>query len=98
LRQDPWLRLLKVANRRLQQAGLALPANTPPRQLAKALQERAAGAEAAELQRIHDWLLQLEAWRYAPQNEGTSSRRAGLGTLRRQFRQLRWPRQLPAPP
>jgi transglutaminase-like putative cysteine protease len=98
LRQDPWLRLLHAANRRLRQAGLALPADTPPRQLAAALQARAPTAQAEELQRIQAWLLQLEAWRYARPAAPTGAGRAGLGTLRRQFRQLRWPRQLPAPP
>jgi transglutaminase-like putative cysteine protease len=100
LRQDPWLRLLHGANRRLQQAGLALAPNTPPRQLAVALQHSAAAShaahtqDAAEVERIRDWLMRLEAWRYAPQAAPAQSGRVTLGTLRRQFRQLRWPRHL----
>ena len=88
-RQDPWLRLLQRANRRLRKAGLAMPEGTPPRQLATALQQRASKGEQDQLPRIQDWLLRLEAWRYAPTVPG--ARRATLGTLRRQYRQLRWP-------
>jgi transglutaminase-like putative cysteine protease len=114
MRQDPWLRLLQRANARLRQAGLALPQGTPPRQMALALQGLvsggngnttvtavcAAAVDAAELQRIQDWLLRLEAWRYAPPSGPATDQHAGLGTLRRQFRQLRWPRpnQPPATP
>jgi len=103
LRQDPWLQLLHGANQRLRQAGLALPEGTPPRQMALAVQgllladKTGEALDAAELQRIQDWLLQLEAWRYAPPTAPATDKRVGLGTLRRQFRQLRWPRQLPAP-
>jgi hypothetical protein len=38
--------------------------------------------------------MRLEAWRYAPQAAPAQSGRVTLGTLRRQFRQLRWPRHL----
>ena len=94
LRQDPWLRLLQAANRRLQQAGLALPAGTPPRQLATALQDCAGPQDGAEVARIRGWLLRLEAWRYAPPGPGAAGQAPTLGTLRRQFRQLRWPSDL----
>ncbi len=96
-RQDPWLRLLQRANRRLRKAGLAMPEGTPPRQLATALQQRSGKCrEEDDWQRIQDWLLRLEAWRYAPHVAG--NRRATLGTLRRQYHQLRWPPDQPEAP
>nr|WP_315426060.1 DUF3488 and transglutaminase-like domain-containing protein [uncultured Albidiferax sp.] len=73
---DPWLRLLQAARRKLQQAGVAVPDNAPPRQMAALAQDHPA---------IHDWLLQMEAQRYAPQT-GHS-----LATLRRAFKRLVWP-------
>jgi hypothetical protein len=105
LRQDPWLRLLHAAQRKLQQAGLPLAPHMPPRHMAQALQaliERTAGADQAplsngntgELQRIQDWLLRLEAWRYGPATPASANTRATLGTLRRDFRQLHWPNPL----
>jgi hypothetical protein len=105
LRQDPWLRLLRAARRNLQKAGLAVTAEAPPRQLATALKAHAANvavnssyvsdpARAAELDRIQDWLLRLEAWRYAKNTDASSEASAALGTLRRQFRQIRWPQHL----
>ena len=99
-RQDPWLRLLHGATAKLQRAGLPVAANAPPRQLAKAVQAHAqpgAGtpatpaAHALELQRIQDWLLRLEAWRYAPPAQSPARARRALGTLRREFHHLRWP-------
>jgi len=103
-RQDPWLRLLHAAQGRLQRAGWERATQTTPRQLAGQLQ-------AAGLPDHARWLLDLEAWRYAPAaalNEASNAaqaprpdRGAGartLGTLQRQYRQLVWPAQLPAPP
>ncbi|MDD5031230.1 MAG: DUF3488 and transglutaminase-like domain-containing protein, partial [Rhodoferax sp.] len=58
-RQDPWLRLLARARQRLQQAGYRLPANSTPRQLAQLLD--ASPPQPA----CRDWLLRLEALRYA---------------------------------
>lgn len=90
-RQDPWLRLLRAAETRLRQAGLALEANTPPRGMAQQLRQRSAGA-TPQLQAIGDWLLRLEAWRYAPRTEAHA---AQLATLQREFRQLPWPQRIP---
>ncbi|MES2424568.1 MAG: DUF3488 and transglutaminase-like domain-containing protein [Pseudomonadota bacterium] len=78
---DPWLRLLERTRRKLEQAGLDLPATSPPRQMAQAAR-RHFGDEA---QALHDWLLALEALRYAPHPA------ARLATLKRDFHQLRWP-------
>lgn len=90
--QDPWLRLLHQAARRLQRAGWSVPANASPRQLAALVcPDTAAGDPAAA--RLCDWLLRLEAWRYAPR-PGT----AHLGTLQREFRQLSWPQRPSLPP
>ncbi|MEJ8856693.1 DUF3488 and transglutaminase-like domain-containing protein [Variovorax robiniae] len=78
---DPWLRLLGKARARLKKAGLDLPDATPPRQMAARVSERfGPGGQA-----VRDWLLRLEAQRYArtPVTE--------LSRLRAEFRQLAWP-------
>jgi len=79
---DPWLRLLQRVRRRLLDAGLALPAASPPRQMAAQVQQRFGPAAAA----LHDWLLRLEAQRYARDPA------ASLATLRREYHQLAWPK------
>jgi hypothetical protein len=78
---DPWLRLLARVHKRLRAAGLELPSASAPRQTAALVTSRF-GAPAKPLA---DWLLQLEAQRYARQ-PGTS-----LAALQRDFRQLAWP-------
>ncbi|OUL98987.1 transglutaminase family protein [Variovorax sp. JS1663] len=79
---DPWLRLLGQARARLAQAGIELPEAAPPRQMAARLAERfGGGAQAAQ-----DWLLKLEAQRYA------ATPGPGLAALRAEFRRLSWPR------
>jgi hypothetical protein len=109
LRQDPWLRMLHVARRELRKAGLPVAPEAPPRHLATALKAYVArtgantepgdtdasdAARTAELDRIQDWLLRLEAWRYSRSAATSSETRAALGTLQRQFRQIRWPQHL----
>ncbi len=84
-RHDPWLRLLDAARRRLHPHG-ALPAGLTPRALAQVLAARH-DAHAPQVQAVRDWLLRLEALRYAP--GGATS--AGLRALRREFKQLHWP-------
>jgi transglutaminase-like putative cysteine protease len=87
---DPWLRLLDNARRRLRRAGLASHASTSPRQLAQqVLAQQLGGGQA-----IHDWLMQLEAQRYAnpaPAGDGQASARAVLAGLKKQYAQLPWP-------
>ena len=90
-RQDPWLRLLHGAALRLRRAGLELSDNTPPRQMASLLHQRSKG-QSTQLQPIGDWLLRMEAWRYAPHSDAHARR---LGTLQREFRQLPWPQRIP---
>ena len=92
-RQDPWLRLYHRATLRLQSAGLVLPPNTPPRQMAALLQARIPATDAG-LASVHDWLLRLEAWRYAAHSAANP---LALGPLQREFRQLPWPKRLPPP-
>ncbi|MEZ5607949.1 MAG: DUF3488 and transglutaminase-like domain-containing protein [Burkholderiaceae bacterium] len=83
---DPWLRLLERARQRLRQAGLDAPAHAPPRELAR---RAAASAWPAEPRAaIARWLLALERQRYAAADR---SRAPSVATLRREFRQLRWP-------
>ncbi|SEK16280.1 MULTISPECIES: DUF3488 and transglutaminase-like domain-containing protein [unclassified Variovorax] len=84
-RHDPWLRLLGQARARLAKAGLQLPETAPPRQMAQAADARF-GPSA---QGVRDWLLKLEAQRYAPATP------ASLSTLRSEFRRLAWPAASP---
>ena len=100
LHQDPWLRLLLGAQQQLRRAGWSLEPHAPPRQIATLVREHMATLSAAndrgdtrveDLQRLCDWLLRLEAWRYAPTAAQPPKTRSALGTLRREYRQLRWP-------
>ncbi len=80
-RHDPWLRLLGQARARLAKAGLSLPETAPPRQMAQAADARFGPAAHA----VRDWLLKLEAQRYAAATPGS------LSALRAEFRRLAWP-------
>lgn len=85
---DPWLRLLARARRKLAAAGVAVPAQAPPRELARlAGQSLEPGPQTQALQH---WLLQLEQQRYAPATAKAAARQR-LAALRREFRQLAWP-------
>jgi protein-glutamine gamma-glutamyltransferase len=79
---DPWLRLLARVRKRLEQAGLELPAAAPPRQIAHLVTARFGEAARG----LADWLLELEMQRYA------RTSRASLAALQREFNQLAWPR------
>ncbi|QHE88964.1 DUF3488 domain-containing protein [Hydrogenophaga sp. BPS33] len=87
---DPWLRLLRRARTRLADLGVASADHTPPRELAQRVRQRWGETEAAR--RIAQWLLQLEAQRYARPGAAPSP---SLATLQREFRQLAWPRKDP---
>lgn len=87
---DPWLRLLQRARARLSTLGVDSADHTPPRELAMRVQQRWGQADAA--QRVAQWLLQLEAQRYARPGDATLP---NLATLQREFRQLAWPRKDP---
>jgi protein-glutamine gamma-glutamyltransferase len=78
---DPWLRLLRRTSRRLREAGVDLPPTAPPRQMATLVTERFGDRAQA----LSDWLLKLEAQRYA-RTPGAS-----LSALQREFKQLAWP-------
>jgi len=82
-RHDPWLRLLDRARRRLGRAGLASHAASSPRQLAQQVLAR----QGSDGQELHDWLMQLEAQRYAC----TTGAGITLARLKRQYAGLRWP-------
>lgn len=94
-RQDPWLRLLHGATLRLRKAGLQLPDTAPPRQIAALLQTHTADNPQAssDLAAIAQWLLRLEAWRYAP--PARHAHAPQLATLQREFRALPWPQRIP---
>ncbi len=78
---DPWMRLLQRVRRRLGQAGVELSQAAAPRQIATTVTARF----GQRGQPLADWLLALEAQRYA------RAPRASLADLRREFKQLSWP-------
>jgi len=84
-RQDPWLRLLQRARRRMQRAGLSVPEGCTPREMAAVLAQVPGGSGSA----AHRWLLQLEAQRYAAPAQRAQS--PDLSRLRQAFGQLDWP-------
>ena len=87
-RHDPWLRLLEHAARRLDAAGLSVSGQQlPPRSLAT-LAAAHWGTEAPQTGPITDWLLRLEALRYAPRSDDA---RVTLQHLQQEFKRLPWP-------
>ncbi|PHM19316.1 MAG: transglutaminase [Curvibacter sp. PD_MW3] len=83
---DPWLRLFEAAQQRLRKTHAA--PDLTPRALAQAM-ARQHGATDPRVQAWRDWLLRLEALRYAPGTAEGAKR--GLTALRREFKQLHWP-------
>ena len=99
-RQDPWLKLLARAQKRLAQAGLAVQQPATPRALALQLQSvrsQQALVVQANMTELIEWLDAMERWRYASSStnsaNGTQSATT-LGTLRRKFHRLRWPSEI----
>lgn len=85
VQHDPWLRLLTRARRHLAKAGITSTAATSPRQLAERLKADYGTPEGGPTRAVYDWLMQLEAERYAAKPE------KGLQHLQRQFGTLSWP-------
>jgi protein-glutamine gamma-glutamyltransferase len=86
--QDPWLRLLHRAQAALRQRGWTVDERQTPRQLRDLLQT-CTTLDPEAVRECATWLLQLEAWRYAPDVSGRAA--PTLATLRHQGRRLRWP-------
>ena len=84
--QDPWLRMLGKARRRLAKAGIQSSAASTPRQLAGLLPAQSEPASQA----LHNWFVQLEALRYAS-TARTGQAHPALKQLQRQFSTLTWP-------
>jgi len=82
---DPWLRLLRRARRRVSDLGVASDERTPPRELARRMTAQLGDSPATRA--VADWLLRLEAQRYA-RDSGTT-----LPQLRQEFRRLAWPQR-----
>ncbi|AOS78436.1 MULTISPECIES: transglutaminase family protein [Hydrogenophaga] len=80
---DPWLRLLRRARQRLARLGIASEEHTPPRELARRATVQLGDSPATRA--LADWLLRLEAQRYA-RDSGTT-----LPQLKQEFRRLAWP-------
>jgi protein-glutamine gamma-glutamyltransferase len=87
-RQDPWLRLLERAARRLRAAGVPVAPGMPPRTMAQTVRTHW-GAADQRTQKLTRWLLALESLRYARARTAMSPR---LADLRREFSQLPWSR------
>ncbi|MES2954998.1 MAG: DUF3488 and transglutaminase-like domain-containing protein [Pseudomonadota bacterium] len=85
VQHDPWLRLLGRARRQLSRAGLASSPASSPRQLALQVLEQ----QGKQGQAIHDWLMQLEAQRYAASAGPDSG--IDLARLKKHYASLRWP-------
>ena len=94
--QDPWLRLLHRAIKRLQASGVPLAANSTPRQVAQKLLVHPASPSPQlnpAVQAWHDWLLKLEALRYATPADGQHRHfKHQLATLRSELKHLNWPK------
>ena len=88
--RDPWLDLLGKAMARLSQAGIHITSNSPPRRVAEQLVQQL-GPNHPSLPALQDWLLKLEALRYAPAPAHGPTSAANLSALRRTFRKLPWP-------
>ena len=83
---DPWLRLLQRTRRRLAGLGLSHHEHLPPRGLAQRVRQHW-GDDTPFAHQLSDWLLRLEAQRYARASPLT------LATLQREYQQLDWPRE-----
>ncbi|MFZ4480207.1 MAG: transglutaminase-like domain-containing protein, partial [Rhodoferax sp.] len=82
-RQDPWLRLLANAAKHLRRQGLSIAPNSPPRRIAEQLRQQR-GLQDPWVAALLDWLLRLEAHRYAPQG----AQGVDLATLQSEFKKL----------
>jgi transglutaminase-like putative cysteine protease len=86
-RQDPWLRLLQRAGRRLAGVGLAVPPHSSARNMAELVRQHLS-RDDRNTQALQEWLRRMEVWRYGPPtSQGTT-----LQALQREFRQLPWPK------
>ena len=85
-RQDPWLRLLARAAARLAKRGVPLPPQCTPREMARLTLAQLGDSNAFALA-MRDWLLRLEAQRYAP----TRGARERLVTLGRDLQRIPQP-------
>jgi transglutaminase-like putative cysteine protease len=92
-RQDPWLRLLQRAQKRLHRYGLHVDASNGPRAMALWVQQQPWGS-APQGQAVVGWLLRMETQRYSAAAGAES-----LATLGAAWRRLEWPRPttIPAP-
>ena len=82
---DPWLRLLRRTALRLHRLGLTEHDKLTPRGLAQRVRQH--WGDTAFAYNLSDWLLRLEAQRYARNSPLT------LATLQAEYQQLGWPRE-----
>ena len=95
VQHDPWLRLLARARRQFARVGIESTPSTSPRRLARMLDEKYAVGGSEKLRAWHDWLMELESQRYAPDRRDAANAGPGdmqsLRQLRRRLNSLRWP-------
>jgi protein-glutamine gamma-glutamyltransferase len=97
-RHDPWLRTLERARERLVKAGVQLAPNSPPRRMAEQMSQQLNAQQGrqpdklAQAQPMRDWLLRLEALRYARAAPNPPDTSAGLKILQRELAQMAWPK------
>jgi transglutaminase-like putative cysteine protease len=82
-RHDPWLRLLDMAVAHLKKTGINITPNSPPRSVAAQLARHASAVQPGA-QALTDWLLRLEAQRYAPPDK----QHTRLATLHDELKQV----------
>ncbi len=90
-KHDPWLRLLTKVRKQMLKHGVAVDESTPPRQMA--IRARAKFGESA-MANVYDWLLRLEALRYARPSANSGGRaqmQQSLAQLQREWRSIQWP-------
>ena len=86
--QDPWLRLLVLARRKLLAAGIVSDPASSPRQLALHVLARYGSRDQRQAQAWHDWLLKLEALRYARTDLARGQSSARLRQLKKQLQRF----------
>ena len=86
-RQDPWLRVLHSAQKRMAAFGLPTSAALAPRAMTAWVRTQDWGAQP-QGEKLQAWLLRLEALRYS-----AAPSKHSLGTLRSELGQLEWPQK-----
>lgn len=83
---DPWLKLLHQSCKKLQAAGVQLPAQASPREIMRALDGSSLPAQTRKA--LKQWLMLMEQFRYGkPQSTSLIK----IVTLQKLYKQISWP-------